>query len=225
MTQKQKAAFFRAEGILLSRGVVAAAAYMAANRAGFRERAFRLGQAALAAPIFAVLGQNDRTLGNRVAHLALRDMTEDRIAVLAEEYVADILHEKILDTGVDLMKRARAEGRRVVVLSEGIGHIMRPLVEDLRYVDDLICNELEIRDGRATGKLRDPVIGGYEGGRWLEEYAREHDIDLEASVAYASHGPDLLLPSSVGSPCVVNPDLTLRKAAREADWPVIDFRA
>ncbi len=225
MTEKQKAAFFRAEGILTSQGVVAAAAYMAGNRAGFRERAFRLGQVALAAPIFAVLGQNDRTLGNRVAHLALRDMTEDRIAVLAEEYVEDTLRPKVLESGVDLMKRAHREGRRVVVLSEGIGHIMRPLVEGMRVVDDLICNELEIRDGRATGKLTDPIIGGYEGGRWIEEYAREHDVDLEGSVAYASHGPDLLLLTAVGSPCVVNPDLTLRKAAREADWPVIDFRA
>jgi phosphoserine phosphatase len=225
MTEKQKAAFFRAEGIVVSRGVVAAAVYMAGNRAGFRERAFRLGQAALAAPVFAVLGQNDRVLGNRVAHLALRDMSEDRISVLSEEYVADILRDKVLETGVDLMKRARGEGRRVVVLAEGIGHIMRPLAEDLRVIDDMVCNELEFRDGRATGKLLDPVIGGYEGGRWLEDYAEEHDIDLAGSVAYASHGPDLLLLSAVGSPCAVNPDLTLRKAAREADWPVIDFRA
>ena len=225
MTEKQKAAFFRAEGIVVSQGVVAAAAYMAGNRAGFRERAFRLGQAALAAPIFAVLGQNDRVLGNRVAHLALRDMSEDRISVLSEEYVADILRDKVLETGLELMKRARGEGRRVVVLAEGIGHIMRPLAEDLGVIDDMVCNELEFRDGRATGKLLDPVIGGYEGGRWLEDYAEEHDIDLAGSVAYASHGPDLLLLSAVGSPCAVNPDLTLRKAAREADWPVIDFRA
>ena len=33
------------------------------------------------------------------------------------------------------------------------------------------------------------------------------------------------LLSAVGKPCVVNPDLTLRKAAKEADWPVMDYRA
>ena len=60
MTEKQTAAFFRAEGVLVSQGVVHAAAWMAAQRAGMRERAFRFGQAILSAPVFGVLGQTDR---------------------------------------------------------------------------------------------------------------------------------------------------------------------
>ncbi|MCA9651010.1 MAG: haloacid dehalogenase-like hydrolase [Myxococcales bacterium] len=226
MSEKGSAAFFRAEGVLISRGVLHAAAWMAAQRAGLRERAFRFGQAALAAPLFGLLGQNDRSLGNRVAHLAYRDMTEDRITVLAEEYVDDILDGKILDSGIELIKKARAEGHRVVVLSEGIAEIMERVVsQHLRGVDDLVCNRLEYKDHKATGKLLDPVIGGYEGGRWVEAYAAEHGIDLGRSIAYAGHGPDLLLLAAVGRPCVVNPDFTLRKAAKEADWPVVDYSA
>ena len=53
----------------------------------------------------------------------------------------------------------------------------------------------------------------------------EHGIDLGRSIAYAGHGPDLLLLAAVGRPCVVNPDFTLRKAAKEADWPVVDYSA
>lgn len=226
MTDTHTAAFFRAEGVLVARGVVHAAAWMAAQRAGLRERVLRFGQAALAAPIFGVLGQNDRTLGNRIAHLAYRDMTEDRINVLAEEYVHDVLAEKVQGSGVELVKKAKQAGHRVVVISEGIEEIMRPLVDEhVRGVDDLVCNRLEYKDLKATGKLLEPVIGGYEGGRWLTEYAAEHGIDLARSIAYAGHGPDLLLLSAVGNPCVVNPDLTLRKAAKEADWPVMDYRA
>lgn len=225
MSEQQIAAFFRAEGVLVSQGVVHAAAFMAAQRAGMRERAFRFGQAALAAPIFALLGQNDRSLGNRVAHLAYRDMSEDRIAVLAEEYVQDVLKEKILDSGLELMKKAKKEGHRVVVISEGIHEVMEPLRSHLRHVDDLVCNQLEYRDHKATGRLEEPVVGGYDGGRWLREFARQRDIDLTRSIAYAGHGPDLLLLSAVGKPCVVNPDFTLRKAAREADWPVVEYTA
>lgn len=226
MTDKSTAAFFRAEGVLISRGVVHAATWMAAQRAGLRERAIRFGQAALAAPVFGLLGQNDRSLGNRVAHLAYRDMTEDRVAVLAEEYVDDILDGQILDSGLELIRKARKAGHRVVVLSEGISEIMQGVVDKhLRGVDELVCNRLEYKDHKATGKLLEPVIGGYEGGRWVAEYAAEHGIDLDGSVAYAGHGPDLLLLSSVGTPCVVNPDFTLRKAAKEADWPVVDYSA
>lgn len=225
MSEQQTAAFFRAEGVIVSSGVIQAATFMAAQRAGMRERIFRFGQAALAAPIFGLLGQNDRTLGNRVAHLAYRDMSEDRINVLAEEYVEDILKDKILDSGVELMKKAKNEGRKVVLISEGIGEIMNQLGTHLRYVDDLVCNSLEYRDNKATGRLKEPLVGGYEGGRWLQEYARTHNIDLQGSIAYAGHGPDLLLLSAVGTPCVVNPDFTLRKAAKEADWPVVEYTA
>ncbi len=225
MSEPTKAAFLRAEGLLVSRGVLSAVAYMTANRCGFRERALRLGQTALAAPVVAALGQRDRTLGNRLAHLALRDMGEDRVAVLAEEYVEDILRDKVLDTGVELARRLRREGHRIVVLCEGIGHVMRPLVEGLKIADDIACNELEFRGGRATGKLVDPVLGGYESGRWVRDYAREHGVDLARSAAYGTHAPDIMLLGAVGRPCAVNPDFTLRKAAREAGWPVLDYPA
>jgi phosphoserine phosphatase len=225
MSEQQTAAFFRAEGVLVKNGVMQAALFMAGQRAGMRERALRFGQALASAPVFGLLGQNDRTLGNRVAHLCYRDMTEDRVAVLAEEYVDDVLAEKLLDSGIELLRKAKADGHRIVVISEGIAEIMERVRERFRYVDDLVCNHLEYKNGKATGKLLDPVIGGFEGGRWLQQYAREHSLDLARSFAYASHGPDLLLLSAVGHACAVNPDMTLRKAAREAEWPVMDYKA
>lgn len=225
MSESNTAAFFRAEGTLINSGVLQAAAYMASQRAGMRERLLRFGQTALAAPVFGVLGQNDRALGNRVAHLSYRDISEDRVVVLAEEYVEDILKEKVLDSGLELMKKAKKDGHRIVVISEGISEIMEGVRPHLRYVDDLVCNHLEYKDHKATGRLLDPVVGGYDGGKWLKEYARKHEIDLERSVAFAGHGPDLLLLSSVGQPCAVNPDFTLRKAAKEADWPIMEFNA
>lgn len=225
MSESNTAAFFRAEGTLIKSGVLQAAAYMASQRAGMRERLLRFGQTALAAPIFGVLGQNDRTLANRVVHLSYRGITDDRVAILAQEYVEDILQEKILDAGLELMKQAKKDGHRIVVISEGISEIMEGLEPYLRHVDELICNRLEYKDRKATGSLLEPIVGGYDGGTWLKEYARKHEIDLERSVAFAGHGPDLLLLSSVGHPCAVNPDFTLRKAAKEADWPVMEYTA
>jgi len=222
---QQTAAFFRAEGVILSTGVMQAAAFMAAQRAGMRERVLRFGQVALSLPVVGLLGQNDRTLGNRLAYLSYRDMSEDRLAILADEYVEDILKEKILESGRELLRKAKREGHRVVLISESLQEVMTALREHLRDVDDVICNRLEYRDHKATGRLIEPVVGGYEGGKWLQAYAAEHDIDLSRSVAYAGHGPDLLLLSAVGRPCAVNPDYTLRKAAKEADWPVVDYTA
>jgi phosphoserine phosphatase len=223
MTDTIQAVFVRIEGVLTGRGVRAAAAYFAANAAGLRERALRLGHLAWTAPIYEVLGQSDRVLANRLAYLALRNMSEDRIAELAGEYWENVLREQVLSDGVELLRRARAEGKRVVLLADSVDVVVKPLVEHLRCVDDYVCNRLEFRSGYATGKLLDPVIGGHDGGRFIETYAREHGIDLAASSAYGAHGPDVLMLAAVGRPCAVNPDYTLRRAAREAGWPVMDY--
>lgn len=217
------AAFFRIEGTLIARGACSAAAYFAANRAGFAERAWKLGQVALTAPIYSVLGQTDRVLANRLAYLPLRDMSEDRVAVLAEEYFDGVLRDRVLQGGVELMREARRKGRRVVLISDGLAQVIEPLAAHLRHVDDLVCNRLEFRDGYATGKLIEPVVGGHDSAGWVRRYASERGIDLQRSVAYAAHGPDMLLMSAVGSACAVNPDFTLRRAARQSDWPILDY--
>jgi phosphoserine phosphatase len=197
---------------------------MAANAAGLRERFVRLGHLALTTPLYEVLGQSDRVLANRLTYLALRDMSEDRIAELADEYWRNVLQRRVLNAGVDLLRRARSEGLQIVLLADGIEQVLSPLLEQLEHTGaKLVCNKLEFRNGRATGKLFEPVIGGHDGGRFLTRYAQEHSIDLAASTAYGAHGPDVLLMTAVGRPCAVNPDFTLRRAARDAGWPVMDF--
>lgn len=224
MTQST-AAFFRVEGALLKRGTLATAAYFAANGQGFRERAARLGHVALAAAGFGLLGQNDRSLANRVTWAALRGMSDDRLAVLAEEYVDEQAVPALLDSGLELISRARRAGHRIVLVSESIDRIIKPIAEHVRGVDDVVCNSLEVVDGETTGRLEAPIVGGHDGGRWIRAYAAEHEIELARSVAYGCHGPDLLLLAAVGEACAVNPDYTLRRAASEAHWPVLDYVA
>lgn len=224
MTQST-AAFFRVEGTLLKRGTLAATAYFAANGQGLRERATRLGHVAIAAAGFGLLGQNDRALANRVTWAALRGMSDDRLAVLAEEYVDEHAIPNLLDSGLELIARARKTGHRIILVSESIDRIVRPIAEHVRRVDDVVCNTLEVIDGETSGRLVDPIVGGHDGGRWIRAYATEHKIDLTRSVAYGCHGPDLLMLAAVGEACAVNPDYTLRRAASEAQWPILDYAA
>jgi len=230
MKKTTTVAFVRVEGTLVDRGVLSASAYIASNGQGLSERLFRLGQVALTVPVYSLLGQNDRVLANRLAFVAARGMSEDRLAVLGEEYVEDILKERLLDSGIELLKKAKTAGHQIVLLSEGIDPFIRPLITHLADkldIDDLtqslVCNTLELRAGEATGRLLDPVVGGHDSGRWASQYAQEHGVDLERSVAYAAHGPDMLLLAAVGNPCAVNPDYTLRRAASQADWPIMEY--
>lgn len=225
MQAPETAAFFRIESTLIARGACAATAYMAANGPRLAERALRLGQVALTVPVYSLLGQSDRVLANRLAYLSLRNLSEDRVAELAEEYVQEILRPRVLQSGVDLLRKARREGQRIVLISDNLQQVVEPLVAHLPRVDDFICNRLEFRDGCATGKLVEPVVGGHGCAAWVRRYAQEHAIDLAQSSVYAAHGPDLLLMTVVGRACAVNPDFTLRRAARQADWPILDYDA
>jgi HAD superfamily phosphoserine phosphatase-like hydrolase len=216
-------AFFRLEGILVDRGALAASAYFASNAQGLAERALRIGALALGTPVYGWLAQNDRTLATRAAYLSLRHMSEDRIAELADEYFSEILKERLYERGKELVKQARKDGHRVVLLSEGIEQVVVHLAEAFG-ADTFVCNRLEFAGGEATGKLIDPIIGGHDSSRWVKQYATEHGIDLKRSIAYAAHGADILLLAAVGGACAVNPDFALRAAARDADWPVLEYR-
>jgi phosphoserine phosphatase len=96
-------------------------------------------------------------------------------------------------------------------------------VEKLAPVDHFLGNRLEFKNGQATGRLVEPIIGGYQGGRWLQQWSQEQGFDLKHSRAYASQSTDLLFLANVGEACAVNPDFSLRRAALEADWPIVDY--
>ena len=221
---KNTAAYIRVEGTLVKRGAFALVTYMAANGHSFSERALRLGQLALAAPAMGLFGQTDRNLANRAAYVSLRNMSEDRIRLLADEYYHEVLKTQVRQDGVDLIKRLQKEGHEIILLSETIDHVISPLLEGLRLGSyELVCNRLEIKKGRATGRLESPVIGGHGLGQWVHEHAASHQIELSRSLAYATQAPDLLLLAAVGKPCAVNPDTALRRAANDADWPVLEL--
>lgn len=224
MHSNNTAAYIRVEGTLVKRGAFSLAAYLAANGQSFSERALRLGQLALTSPALGIFGQTDRSLANRATYVILRNMSEDRVRHLADEYTKEFLKTSVRQEGVALIRRLQKEGHRVVLLSETIEEVMKPLVDSLRLGNiELVCNRLEFRQSRATGKLLDPVVGGHMLATWVQAHAAESGVDLSQSLAYASQAPDLFLLAAVGKPCAVNPDIPLRRTAQESDWPVLEL--
>lgn len=221
MNERSTAAFYRVEGTLVGRPTLAAAAWFAANAQGVGERVARLGNVALAAP-FAIAGSLvTGSAGTRMTWMGLRGLLEDRLEILAEEYYEEFVRPSVLAVGRDLLEKSRRRGQRVVLISDNIDLVMRPLCRELR-ADDLVCNQLEIRRGAATGRLCEPVIGGNLAGQWARGFADQHRIDLDRSCAYGAAAADSLLLSAIGQPCAVNPDRQLRRLARDHDWPVVD---
>jgi long-chain acyl-CoA synthetase len=151
------ATFWRVEGSLLNLGAVRPVAFFTWNAQRFSERWMRRGGVALLALIRPLLYAFDRIFATRALHTLLRGVSRDRLDLLGEEYFNYVLKPKLKPNGMAKLKEAQARGARIVLVSQGLDHVMLPLARHLG-VERLIANRLEFRDGLATGRLLSPVI-------------------------------------------------------------------
>ena len=76
------------------------------------------------------------------------------------------------------------------------------------------------QDGRLTGQLTALPPIGEARALLLADYAGEHSLSLEESVAYADSTSDLAMLEAVGFPVAVNPESRLSAIARRRGWHV-----
>lgn len=127
------------------------------NSQRFSERwARRLGMAAttLAQP-FAYAA--NPTLATRMLYTLLRGISRDRLDLLGEEYFHYVLKSRLRREAAETLKELVRSGHRIVLVGELLEHILRPAARHFG-IELFISNRLEYRDGRATGRLLDPIV-------------------------------------------------------------------
>ncbi|MGB0035859.1 MAG: SDR family oxidoreductase [Candidatus Acidiferrales bacterium] len=149
--------FWRVEGSLLNLTAVRPVGFFAWNAQSFLQRWARRGAMGVLAIARPFLYATHRGFATRLLHTVLRGVSRDRLDLLGEEFFQYFLKPRLKERGVEELKQAMAAGGEVVLVSQGLDHIMRPLAKHLG-VDRILCNRLDFRDGIATGRLLDPVI-------------------------------------------------------------------
>ena len=181
--------YWRVEGSLLDLTVVEPVAFFTWNAQTFAERFRRRGLIFLMAALRPFLYSTNRKFATRVVHAALRGVTRDRLDLLGEEYFQYKLKPRLKTRGVEKVRELVRAGTDVVLVSQGLDHVMKPLARHLG-ARRVVANRLEFRDGTATGRLLDPVIrprGGFariqdtqpDGRRAPKTLARQLDITVE----------------------------------------------
>jgi len=181
--------YWRVEGSLLDLTVVQPVAFFTWNAQTFTERFQRRGLILLMAFLRPFLYSTNRKFATRVVHTTLRGVTRDRLDLLGEEYFQYKLKPRLKAHGVERVQELVRAGADVVLVSQGLDHVMKPLAQHLG-VKRLVANRLEFRDGVATGRLLEPVIrprGGFalireqspDGRRAPKTLARQLDVTLE----------------------------------------------
>ena len=149
--------YWRVEGSLLNVSTIQPVAFFTSNAQTFLQRSLRWTSVALLAVVRPVLYAANRVFATRVVHSVLRGVSRDRLDLLGEEYFQYKLKPNLKEDGVQELKALLESGAKVVLVSQGLDHVMRPLAKHFG-VSALIANRLEFRDGIATGRLLDPVI-------------------------------------------------------------------
>ena len=216
------ASFFDVDGTLVSTNLLHPTVFYLTNQNNPLRSLGALARAALGGPRMAVAEMLDRRRFNELLFAAYGGTSRDRLLLLADEAFDTVIRPAIYPGARDLIARCRSEGHDVVLVSGALDFLMERLVKHLGATAH-VSNRLEIKDGYATGKLLRPIVAGPEKARLIREWAAARGHDLAGCFAYSDSYSDVPMLSVVGHPCVVNPDLRLRKLARTYDWPVVSL--
>ncbi len=172
-----------------------------ADACGCAEEVSRITEAAMAGEIdFA------ESLRRRVALLA----------GLPESVIDDVRAKLKLTPGArTLLRTLHRLGYVPAVVSGGFVEVLAPLLAEL-HVDYLEANQLEIKDGKLTGRLSAPIVDRAAKARALERFAREVGVPLEQTVAVGDGANDIDMISVAGLGIAFNAKPVVREHADAA---------
>jgi len=158
--------------------------------------------------------------------LNFTESLERRVALLAglpataiDQVAASIELTPGARTTIRTLKRM---GFRTGVVSGGFTQVIGRLVEELG-LDFAAANELEIVDGKLTGKVIGEVVDRAGKAKVLRRFAGEYDIPLEQCVAVGDGANDIDMLSAAGMGVAFNAKPALREVADTAlSHPYLD---
>jgi thioester reductase-like protein len=180
-TETREATYWRVEGSLLELGAMRPVGFFTWNSQSFSERwARRAGMAGMALLRPFAYAAN-RTFATRFLHTLLRGVSRDRLDLLGEEYFHYVLKPQMRREAAEKLLEAVRRGERVVLVGQLLESILRPLAHHFG-VESFISNRLEYRDGKATGRLQDPIVRPRGPFAWVASGSTDGRVSRERLV-------------------------------------------
>jgi phosphoserine phosphatase len=114
-----------------------------------------------------------------------------------------------------LLRTLKRLGYKTAVVSGGFLQVIAPLVEELG-IDFVAANELEVVDGRLTGRLSGPIVDRAAKATSLEAFAAEVGVPVSQTVAVGDGANDIDMLSAAGLGIAFNARPIVREAADTA---------
>jgi alcohol-forming fatty acyl-CoA reductase len=210
-------AVFDLEHTLMASNVVDTYAWLASRHLQPARRARFVADLVRQGPSLLALDRRDRGDFLRTFYLRFEDAPLAQLRQDSWELFHRQLLTRSFPEGFARVRAHRALGHRTLLITGALDFIIEPIRP---LFDDIVCASMEARDGRLTGHLATLPPIGEARALLLSDYAEEHSLSLEESVAYADSASDLAMLEAVGFPVAVNPESRLSAIARRRGWHV-----
>lgn len=149
--------------------------------------------------------------------------SEQEMIDFCNQWFEDTVRHYLYAEAVQRVKEHQSRGHTLAILSAATPYVAGPTARHLG-IDQWLCTQLEVSDGRFTGRIVKPICHGRGKLFWAERFCRERGSELGRSYFYTDSIRDLPVLERVGHPVPVNPDFFLRRAARQRGWKIEVFR-
>ena len=210
-------AVFDLEHTLMASNVVDTYAWLASRHLPPARRARFVADLVRQGPGLLALDRRDRGDFLSAFYRRFEDAPIERLREDSWELFHRQLLTRSFPDGFARVRAHRAAGHRTLLITGALDFIIEPIRP---LFDDIVCAEMGQRDGRLTGELTALPPIGEARALLLADYADEHSLSLEESVAYADSSSDLAMLEAVGFPVAVNPESRLSAIARRRGWHV-----
>jgi phosphoserine phosphatase len=141
---------------------------------------------------------------------------QQRVATLAglpAEVLDEVAEQLELTPGArTTLRTLRRLGFHCGVVSGGFRQIIEPLAHEL-MLDFVAANELEIVDGKLTGRVVGPIIDRAGKAKALRDFAHQAGVPLEQTVAVGDGANDIDMLAAAGLGVAFNAKPALREVA------------
>ncbi len=138
---------------------------------------------------------------------------------LFQAKIADLVYPEMRE----LVRTHKERGHTVVLSSSALSIQVDPVARYLG-IDRVLCNRFVVDDeGLLTGGVVEPLVWAGGKSSAVQEYARDHGVDLRQTYFYADGDEDLPLMYHVGHPRPTNPGTRMARVADRRGWPVLRF--
>jgi putative phosphoserine phosphatase/1-acylglycerol-3-phosphate O-acyltransferase len=149
----------------------------------------------------------------------VKGMSEKTLTDLCLEVFKKVMLPSIHHEIFNELKKHKENNALTVILSSSLVPICKAVAEYLE-MDDIICSELEVKDGFLTGKPVGNLCYGDEKLVRLRKYCEKNNTTVTDAWYYGDALVDQPPLSIVGHPVCVNPDHKLKRVAEKNNWRI-----